>query len=93
MTSNIKEYIQGCISVWFSYKIGNVFPKPAGQVFGLCRCRVFVLRDNFLTLSQLHRLVNNFFKKFFQSCVTGVLGDKKMKRTISPSRNRFISSS
>ena len=31
MTSNIKEYIQGCISVWFSYKIGNVKRIPAGQ--------------------------------------------------------------
>ena len=25
LTSNIKEYIQGCISVLFSYKVGNVF--------------------------------------------------------------------
>ena len=68
------------------------FRSLQGRSSYLCR-RAFVLRDNFLTLSQLSALVNNFFKKFFQSCVTGVLGDKKMKRTISPSRNRFISSS
>ena len=28
VTSNIKEYIQGCISVLFSYKIGNVLRRP-----------------------------------------------------------------
>ena len=34
-TSNIKEYIQGCISVLFSYKIGNVF-------FEACRAGLLI---------------------------------------------------
>ena len=34
-----KEYIQGCISVLFSYKVGNVFRGPAGQVSD-CRSRL-----------------------------------------------------
>ena len=40
MTSNIKEYIQGCISVWFSYMVGNVKRIPAGQVRFFSRLRL-----------------------------------------------------
>ena len=62
--SKYKEYIQGCISVLFSYKVGNVFRSLQGRSRFLFGRRAFVLRDNFYNLSQLFASVNNFFNIF-----------------------------
>ena len=74
--SKYKEYIQGCISVLFSYKVGNVFRSLQGRSPFLFCCRAFALRDNFYNLSQLFTSVNNFFKKFlkvFSSAFSAVI--------------------
>ena len=70
LTSNIKEYIQGCISVLFSYKIGNVFPKPAGQVFGHVVLLFFSSATTSIRYHSSSHLSTTFliiFKKFFRS--------------------------
>ena len=61
-TSNIKEYIQGCISVLFSYKIGNVFRSLQGRSSALLSAVFW--SENSSNISQLQELVNNFFILF-----------------------------
>ena len=81
-----KEYIQGCISVLFSYKIGNVFPKPAGQVFGHVVLLFFssaTTSINYHSISSLSTTFLNLFKKFFQFRVsTWFLGTKKWNESV-----------
>ena len=88
--SKYKEYIQGCISVLFSYMVGNVMRSPAGQVRLCCRsaccfsaATTSIIYHRFMALSTDFL---KFFKNFFQSSWPADRGgrseDKKMKRTI-----------
>ena len=72
MTSNIKEYIQGCISVWFSYKVGNVkrgscragaLFQPVTADFSLPSLSAF-LCGNFDIIARCYSAVNDFFNIF-----------------------------
>ena len=56
--SKYKEYIQGCISVLFSYKVGNVFWRPQG---GSPSLSAVVNVSSSSNITQLQVLVNNFF--------------------------------
>ena len=66
MTSNIKEYIQGCISVWFSYMVGNVFRSLQGRS-SVCLARFSGERPDYYTLSGLlcQQLFSSNFKFVF----------------------------
>jgi len=73
LTSNIKEYIQGCISVLFSYKIGNVLHRSckAGVQFSALNQPIIVALEmqgiscsNFDIVSHLFEAVNIFLRYF-----------------------------
>ena len=89
LTSNIKEYIQGCISVLFSYKIGNVFWSLQGRS-SLCLpprfCFARQLPESITAPFLCQRIFYIFLRKILESVKHAadiqISGDKKMKRTI-----------